>query len=1036
MITEKANCRGRATRRLHARAALFALCCLALPMIAWPAELTAPSGATLLDGVISGGGVYMGTGTHTVQSAVGQTAIGASMAPSNAIALHGWPGLNPKALEISGPTPATAYIYGSAQTFEAVAAGGDGNYTFTWEWDADGFGTGVAAEVLSAGTHPDGVTTVAITAPGAGVSQLSLTGIVQSADGEYRCTVADGSADPDAVSAAAYLAKRNPMSVDTAPATVQRKNYSEALTLTANVTGGFSPFTYQWARSTDGGSNWTDLVDGVSTYVRPGIDPGSGGTTVSIDVTTAGSQGPVLTIDHPLYSIHSGLYRCTVTDDQYPSQSLPEGTTLDSSTVTVVDALALLESPSAMDLYEGNSAELGLTIVGGANPALNYTYTWSLNDPSSGEDLLISNSNINPYAFVADADPPVKVSPTSWAADAGSPGLYGVLISDTSLGSQNGVLRVGDIAVEVKPAVSIAITTPVAELTKNVTQTFTFNAVASGGYVDTGYTYIWTFNGTVLQDGQPHPSGSGALVSGATTDTLVVANIKVADAGDYKVQVIDSKGDALTPSDPCPLDNGLCSASDQVTTQVTNNLIVLDQPESFSVYDGDTVIYEVTVGGGDPNSYSFTWSFRTEDNIGPITIPIAGPQPLSQTGSSVQITFVPPDTSRLTVSNVGVEVLPTMRGDDGAYTCTASDSVSGNLPDTSDEGLLEVFLPVSILSQPEAVTTYEGRAASFAVQASGGINDSRSFQWQVDTGSGFADIGGETAAVLALSSVALADDGNRYRCVVTAPESDVATALANYEQISASATLNVSVPVTVQQPLPSPVRVYVDEAPFALRALFEGGSPVGGSLATGYTAEWLRTGISPVAPEVSVGAGTFVLPTPQTPEITALFTVVPAAVPVGLHDYRVEITDEVQTTSSAAASVEVANKMSFDQPLEDVFARVGDRVTWEISVSGGFAPLTYSWDRLIDDGTKAQVWTPVGGNAPVLVLNNLDYPDAGMYRVTVSDALGSQVGPSEAELFIENALPVGGGLGLAALALLSALGGAMAVRRREGRMAK
>jgi hypothetical protein len=71
----------------------------------------------------------------------------------------------------------------------------------------------------------------------------------------------------------------------------------------------------------------------------------------------------------------------------------------------------------------------------------------------------------------------------------------------------------------------------------------------------------------------------------------------------------------------------------------------------------------------------------------------------------------------------------------------------------------------TIDTQPQAETVDENTTAEFTIAAttSGGA---LSYQWQEDTGSGFADLTGETGTTLSFTAVE-ADDGNEYRCVVT-----------------------------------------------------------------------------------------------------------------------------------------------------------------------------------------------------------------------------------------------------------------------------
>ena len=791
--------------------------------------------------------------------------------------------------------------------------------------------------------------------------------------------------------------------------------------------GGFPPYNYQWQFSTDNitwGTTFRDgtaMSDGAHSSVRPGRNPAipagdPGSYLVTVPWTITGVNTATLNIDHALRGVHNGYYRCVVTDSQFGTLGIAEGRVNSSATqLTLNDKLIILDPPTSLELYEGNPSSIDVTVFGGTAPAANYSYSWFLFDPVSTQDLTILNSNVDPYEFVADADPPVETI-GGWVSGTGSPGFYSLTVSDNTVGGVN----LTNLQVDVAPAVDVAITTPTVDLTKNTTESVTLTTTISGGYP--GYTYVWTYNSALLEDGQPHPSGSGATVSGATTGTLVISGLEVADAGNYAVQVVDSKGDTMTLSDPCPAENGLCSDIDTVAVQVTNNLIVLNDPVSFDVYAGDTVSFEVTAGGGDPGSYTFDWFFETEDGFGPFTMPIVGPNPGSQTGSNVAISSVG-DTSTLTVSNVGVEVVPTIRGDEGNYYCTVNDGVGINQPDTSQDGVLQVFRPVTVTTQPQNAVVYQSEDATFSVQASGGINNSRNFQWQVDTGSGFADIVGATSSTLTLVGVALSDDGNQYRCRVTAPNSDVTTASSNYQVFSAAASLSVSDALNILTD-PMDVVTYTTSPDFDLVSTFLGGTPF--ASAPVYQTEWRRVGVSPAGPDMSAGAGILITGTPNT----ASLTVTPSAVGVGVYNYRVAITDQVDTQTSANARVEIAVMPSFSKPLVDSQAPLGGSFTWSVIVDGGVQPLDYEWEHQVDDGNKALVWLSLPGNGPSYTINPVTEADAGLYRVTVTDDLGTTI-QSQATLSLGAALPLAGGLGLAALAALSALGGAMAIRRRK-----
>jgi hypothetical protein len=72
-----------------------------------------------------------------------------------------------------------------------------------------------------------------------------------------------------------------------------------------------------------------------------------------------------------------------------------------------------------------------------------------------------------------------------------------------------------------------------------------------------------------------------------------------------------------------------------------------------------------------------------------------------------------------------------------------------------------------ITLQPLAQNVMEGQSATFTVAASG--NPAPMYQWQVstDNGANWNAVSGATSATLTLSGVALSENGNQYRCVVS-----------------------------------------------------------------------------------------------------------------------------------------------------------------------------------------------------------------------------------------------------------------------------
>lgn len=68
--------------------------------------------------------------------------------------------------------------------------------------------------------------------------------------------------------------------------------------------------------------------------------------------------------------------------------------------------------------------------------------------------------------------------------------------------------------------------------------------------------------------------------------------------------------------------------------------------------------------------------------------------------------------------------------------------------------------------QPSNQTVTSGNTATFSVTVTGGTPP-YSYQWQLDSGSGFANIGGATSASYETPALTTGDTGNEYRCVVT-----------------------------------------------------------------------------------------------------------------------------------------------------------------------------------------------------------------------------------------------------------------------------
>jgi hypothetical protein len=89
---------------------------------------------------------------------------------------------------------------------------------------------------------------------------------------------------------------------------------------------------------------------------------------------------------------------------------------------------------------------------------------------------------------------------------------------------------------------------------------------------------------------------------------------------------------------------------------------------------------------------------------------------------------------------------------------------SGDAEDT-----VTVDRAITISAQPQNLSVVDGEAATFSVTATATGTGDLAYQWQLSTddGSTWANLSSATSATLAFETVALADDDNQYRVIVS-----------------------------------------------------------------------------------------------------------------------------------------------------------------------------------------------------------------------------------------------------------------------------
>ncbi len=161
------------------------------------------------------------------------------------------------------------------------------------------------------------------------------------------------------------------------------------------------------------------------------------------------------------------------------------------------------------------------------------------------------------------------------------------------------------------------------------------------------------------------------------------------------------------------------------------------------------------------------------------------------------------------------------------------------------------------------------------------------------------------------------------------------------------------------------------------------------------------------------------------------YTVLPGSLPAGNYEIYALVNDNAGANTSTAALVRLNTHLAGSALTAQTFS-VGTSYDWGVTVTGGIGTVTYQWYK---DGAKAMGILPngsglTGADTATLHFSPFAADMAGLYEVEVSDAHGSiTIGP--ANVFTNAGVPVGGALGLAALAAMTALGGAASLRRRN-----
>lgn len=985
----------------------------------------------------------------------------------------------PPALEVVTQPVDETIITGDSFTKTITANGGwddtyGGGYTYQWYIDLNENGLLDSGEELANGTYtrtvpgsgtpPDttppatqpstDVDTVIGTVDGATDSTLTITRALydyeaqgteninpsgfQEKTSQYRCEVTDSNpfgADNVVNSDAGLLTIVNRLNILEQPqdGTVY---LGSAYDFEVVAIGGTGEYNYIWYR-----------------VPAAGLPDGNGQNAPQFHAINLGTT-------------HNGDYQCYLDEKaaSVPGGVTPSNITSDLATLTVVPAVTV-STDATMHENTGNTLTITSTTEDGIPP---YSYSWEWEPAGGGGYQPLTDGAAHPsgsgnIVTYSGANGETLEVPTVQLVDAGS---YRVTVQDSGPGAgtnDNSTTTVTVTDLLDAGATVLDSTTPDHSGAQGlyVGEDFQLSVSPTGG--TTPYSYQWQIS-----------DGAGGWINipagdGGTANPLVVTNVQLADAGDYRCLVDDSSPDPEVGSTPLAMDVYEDISLTQQPVGATRNVT-----ESYDFTTGSTggwgaVTYQWYfddgLGGGPvalPDTFTNVSGADTEElTVGPIELTNEGDYYCEVSDSAPTPQVVATDTVTLTVTNfLAVTPIPdinaytgenvvlnvTVAGgttpysyewwqdddidggydsqgttavgtfdlgavgpeDAGSWYVTVSDSDAGNPDVDSGAGLVDVRDLPTITDQPDDATQYAGQDITLQVAVADGFPP-YTYVWREN---GTAIPGAPDDPVFTFTAD-MAQDGSNIDVQVSDQGSDiggVTTVTSDPALIDV-----VETALTFDEQPAAETYAYTDDSVFSLQVQVSGGLPP-------YDYEWKRV---PVAGGAEETVGT------NTPSL-AIDPSLPANAP-NSWDYRVDVTDQVTTTPSDDAFVQIADHLAFVQELDPATAGIeGDDVTLDVQVSGGLGNISYQWYK---DVAKALEVIP-GANANSLLLEELAEEDEGLYQVNVNDEGSTVSGTSDevissTTLEVSAGVPAAGGFGLAALAALTALGGAMAIRRRR-----
>ncbi|MCU0417225.1 MAG: immunoglobulin domain-containing protein [Cytophagaceae bacterium] len=372
----------------------------------------------------------------------------------------------------------------------------------------------------------------------------------------------------------------------------------------------------------------------------------------------------------------AGNYSCDVSGACSPSASSS------AAALSVSNSVSILTQPSNQAICSGTNAVFTVVAGGGS-----LTYQWKKDGVALSDGGTISGS----------ATASLIVS-SSTALDAGSYVCEVTSACGGTISSSAAILSI---------TTSITITSQPTSTIQCEGTNAVLTVVASG----TGLSYVWKKDGTTVVD--------GGSVSGATTATLTITSLTLANTGSYVCDITGSCGVTSTTA---------------ATLTTHAQTVITTQPASSSACPGSSILFSVAANGA-----SLTYSWLKDGS----TLSDGG----SVSGSS---------TATLTLSSLSGT-------DEATYSCVVT-GVCGPAV-TSTGAVLTLATPPVITDQPDNLSACVGQPGSFTILISNPTGAIYVWKKNGVTLTDGGTISGATTNTLSIASIALSDAGN-YTCEV------------------------------------------------------------------------------------------------------------------------------------------------------------------------------------------------------------------------------------------------------------------------------